>query len=486
MQKNEFVDVIIVGAGLSGIGAAHHLQEKCPTKSYLILEGRDALGGTWELFRYPGIRSDSDMHTLGYEFKPWREAKAIADGPAILRYINETAVESGIDQHIRYGQRVTEATWSSADIRWTLTIQQTASGESTQISCNFLLMCAGYYSYEAGYTPQFAGRERFSGEIIHPQHWPEELDYSDKRIVVIGSGATAMTLVPELAQQAQHVTLLQRSPTYVAPMPDVDRVANVLRRLLPEKIAYAITRWKNVTIQQYIYRQSRKNPDKVREQMIKLVRKELDADYDIETHFMPSYDPWDQRVCLVPNGDLFAAMRAGKVTVVTDHIDTFTEMGIRLQSGEELSADIIITATGLELLPLGGVTFTIDGQPLDFAERFIYKGCMYSDVPNLASIFGYVNASWTLRADLIATYICRVLNEMDAKGERQVTPCLRPQDRGMTGRPVIDDFSSNYIKRKVHLLPMQGKPPWTNPQDYSYEKKVFRDGEIEDGVLMFG
>ncbi len=485
-MQSEYFDVVIVGAGLSGIGAACRLKRDCPGKRFVILEARDAMGGTWDLFRYPGIRSDSDMHTLGYDFKPWRESKAIADGPAILNYIHETAAEHDIDRYIRYGQRIIRATWLSEDSCWTLEGRHGKSDRRFAIRCNMLLMCSGYYRYDRGHTPEFKGRERFGGEIVHPQHWPQDLDYRDKKVVMIGSGATAVTLLPEIAKQASHVTMLQRSPTYVVSWPDVDWIANFLRRILPAKLAYAITRWKNITMQQWTYRRSRVAPEKVKKQLLKWVQKELGPDYDVEKHFTPRYNPWDQRLCLVPNSDLFQAIRAGMASVVTDKIDTFTETGIRLQSGEELEADIIVTATGLELQVLGGVQFTVDGTPVDFSKTYSYKGIMFSDVPNLVSTFGYINASWTLRADLTADYFCRLVNHMDAGGYRQCTPRLRAEDEAMESRPWLTAFSSGYVQRALHLMPMQGDhEPWINPQNYRADRKMFREGEIADGALVF-
>ncbi|MGB5625621.1 MAG: NAD(P)/FAD-dependent oxidoreductase [Woeseiaceae bacterium] len=483
---NEHFDVVIVGAGLSGIGAACHLQRGCPGKRYVILEGRDAMGGTWDLFRYPGIRSDSDMHTLGYNFKPWRESKAIADGPSILNYVHETAAEHDIDRHIRYKHRIVKAVWSSEDASWTLEAWRSDTNQSVLIRCNMILMCSGYYRYEQGYTPEFKGRERFGGDIVHPQQWPEELDYRDKNVVVIGSGATAVTLIPEIAKQARHVTMLQRSPTYVVSWPDRDWIANSLRKVLPAKMAYAITRWKNITLQQWTYRRSRTSPDKVKQQLLKWVRKELGKDYDVEKHFTPYYNPWDQRLCLVPNSDFFIAIRSGKASVVTDQIDTITESGIRLQSEEEVEADIIVTATGLDLLVLGGVQFVVDDEPVDFARTVSYNGLMYSGVPNLVSTFGYINASWTLRADLTAEYFCRLLNFMEAGGYRQCTPRLRSEDSAMQMQSWITGFSPGYIQRALDRLPKQGdREPWINPQSYGADKKMFREGAIDDGVLEF-
>lgn len=482
----EYFDVVIVGAGLSGIGAAYHLQTKCPQKSYIILEGRDSIGGTWDLFRYPGIRSDSDMHTLGYNFKPWREAKAIADGPSILRYVKETAAENGIDAHIRYKHCVKRASWSTLDAKWTIDVERKDTGEMVQIVCNFILSCAGYYSYEQGYTPEFAGRDRFHGKIVHPQEWPEDLDYRGKKVVVIGSGATAVTLVPELAKDAQHVVMLQRSPTYMVSRPDKDRIANFLRQILPERKAYAITRWKNVAFQQFVYRRTRTRPEKMKQLFLKMLSKQLPPDYDIATHFTPRYNPWDQRLCLVPNADLFQSIKTGKTSVVTDEIETFTENGIRLKSGNELAADIVVTATGLNLVVLGGLGLVVDGKPVRLPETYSYKGMMYSDVPNLVSTFGYINASWTLRADLTAEYVCRLLNHMDERRVRQCTPRLRPEERNMPSRDWIDAFSPGYMRRVMYLFPKQGdREPWINPQNYRVDKKMIRDGAIEDGVLVF-
>jgi len=485
-EKIDYIDVVIIGAGLSGIGAAHHLQEHCPGKRYVILEGRVAMGGTWDLFRFPGIRSDSDMHTLGYEFKPWLAAKAIADGASILQYIRETATEGGIEQHIRYQHLVRKADWSEADANWTIEIERTDTGQNTRIRCGFILMCGGYYSYEAGYTPEFKGRERFRGDIVHPQEWPEELDYKNKKVVVIGSGATAVTLIPEIARDAAHVVMLQRSPTYMVSMPDTDTVNSLLRKFLPEKLAYAITRWKNIRFQHMVYNRSRANPEMVKRKLLEQVRTEMGPDYDIETHFTPRYDPWVQRLCLVPNSDFFKSVRSGDASIVTDRIDTFTEKGILLESGEELEADIIVTATGLNLMALGGAEFSVDGQAVDISKTVSYLGMMFSDLPNLISTFGYINASWTLRADLTAHFACRVINHMDRSDYRQCTPRLREEDKDMAVQDWLTDFSSGYIKRGVHLLPRQGdKAPWLNTQNYMADRKSLPKREIDDGILRF-
>jgi len=482
----EHFDVLVVGAGISGIGAGYHLQTLCPDRSFVILEGRDDLGGTWDLFRYPGVRSDSDMHTLGYSFKPWMAAKSIADGPSILQYLRDTVQEFGLDRHIRYGHRVMRAEWSSGPSHWTVTGQRTDTGAEVTFTAGYLFMCSGYYSYKGGYTPEFAGLDTFRGRIVHPQAWPDDLDYAGKKVVVIGSGATAMTLIPAMADTAGHVTMLQRSPTYVVAAPDKDVVANALRKVLPEKVAYSLTRRKNVAFQQMIYRRTRTQPAKVKATLLSRVRKELGPDYDVATHFTPSYAPWDQRLCLVPNGDLFAAIRSGKASVVTDQIDTFTENGIRLQSGAELEADIIVTATGLQLVTLGEMEFVVDGEPVDFSTTWTYKGFAYSGVPNLASSFGYVNASWTLRADLTCEYVCRLLNLMAGTGATQCTPTLRPSDRTMPERPWIDGFSAGYMQREMHRFPKQGdREPWLNPQDYGRDKQLFRKSAVDDGVMQF-
>lgn len=480
----EHFDVVIVGAGLSGIGAACHLRDCSPNRSFTILESREALGGTWDLFRYPGIRSDSDMHTLGYRFKPWQAKKSIAEGPAILDYIHETADEYDLRKSIRYGHAVRSASWSSEEELWLVEIEGVPGAA---ISCNFIFMCAGYYDYDSGHTPAFEDAERFRGEVVHPQFWPEDLDYRGRRVAVIGSGATAMTLVPAMAKEAASVTMVQRSPTYVVSRSDEDRIANFLRRFLPERLAYAITRFKNIQLQNFVYRKTRTQPERVKQRIIDEVRKALGPDYDVGSHFTPRYNPWDQRLCLIPNGDLFEAINRGDVSIVTDEIQKFTESGIRLQSGQHVEADIIVSATGLNLEMLGGVKFDIDDEPIDFSETWTYKGMMFSDIPNLVQTFGYINASWTLRADLNSEYVCRLLNRMDELGVRQCTPRLREQDRGMTARPWIDEFTPGYMKRKMHLFPKQGdREPWRNTQNYRLDKKMIRKADLDDGALTFG
>jgi monooxygenase len=477
----EHFDVIVVGAGLSGIGAAYQLQRECPDKSYAILEAREAIGGTWDLFRYPGIRSDSDMFTLGYRWKPWRERKAIADGASILRYVRETARENGIDEKIRFRHRVKRASWSSERALWTLEVERGPSQDVVCFTCRFLYVCPGYYAYDAGYTPHFEGMAEFAGKIVHPQQWSDDIEHAGKRVVVIGSGATAMTLVPELSKQAKHVVMLQRSPTYVVSAPASDPLANLLRRLLPQTLAYAITRWKNILLGLLFFELVRLAPKLANRQVVRMVEKQLGPGHDVEQHFTPKYNVWDQRVCLVPDGDLFLAMRAGRVSVVTDLVETFTRTGIRLQSGRELEADLVVTATGLELLFLGGMQLTVDGRAVEPGQTMNYKGCMFSDVPNLAYTFGYTNASWTLKADLIAEYICRLLRHMDAVGATHCTP--RRTDSAVEERPWID-FTSGYVQRSLARFPKQGsKRPFRLYQNYGLDLLVLRFGAVDDGTL---
>jgi cation diffusion facilitator CzcD-associated flavoprotein CzcO len=477
----EHFDVLIVGAGLSCIGAAYHLQSRLPKKTYAILEGRQAIGGTWDLFRYPGIRSDSDMYTLGYSFKPWPGAKAIADGPSIRSYVRETAAENGIDKHIRFGHRCVAASWSGKDACWTVTVE--IKGGRIQLTCSFLMMCTGYYRYEAGYAPEFKGRERFKGKIIHPQFWPEDLDYSGKNVVVIGSGATAVTIVPEMAKTAKHVTMLQRSPTYCVSRPSQDKIATFFRKILPAKWAYGITRWKNVSLQMYFYGRARKKPQATRELLTRMVQKELGPDYDVATHFNPRYNPWDQRMCLVPDGDLFNEIKGGHASVVTDTIEAFTATGIRLNSGNELPADIIVTATGLDLVFLGGTEVSVDGKRVNLPEKLTYKGMMYQGVPNLVSIFGYTNASWTLKCDLTCEYACRIMARMDRLGVKQVTPTVTHANVKQV--PWLD-FSSGYVQRSLAHFPKQGaEKPWRLNQNYVLDVLALRFGKLDDPELVF-
>jgi len=477
----EHFDVVVVGAGISGIGAGCHLQTHCPDRTYVILEGRAHIGGTWDLFRYPGVRSDSDMYTLGYSFKPWTGAKAIADGPSILNYLQETATENGIHKHIRFGHHVDAAAWDSNTARWT--VEATRNGEFVRLTCNFLFMCAGYYDYAEGYTPDFKGTERFKGKIVHPQFWPQDLEYAGKRVIVIGSGATAVTLVPAMAKTASHVLMLQRSPTYVISWPAEDRFANGLRRWLPLRLAYGIARWRNVLLQQWVFKLARTRPHGVKKKLLDLVREHLGPDYDVGTHFTPTYNPWEQRLCLVPDADLFVAIRSGTASVVTDHIETFTENGILLKSGKTLEADVIVTATGLNLKFVGGLETTVDGRAIDYSKTFGYKGMMYSGVPNLATSFGYTNASWTLKADLICEYVCRLLNHMKATGTAIATPTL--DDPELLPEPWID-FSSGYFRRSLHKFPKQGsKLPWKLHQNYAKDILLFRYGAIDDGTMVF-
>jgi monooxygenase len=477
---DEHVDVLIVGAGLSGIGAACHLQRRCPDRRFAILEARRASGGTWDLFRYPGVRSDSDMFTLGYRFRPWRGTRAIASGEAILQYLRDTAREHAIDRHIRYGQRVTRAAWSSAEARWTVAIEPDDGAAPRVMSCSLLYLCSGYYRYDRGYAPAFAGSERFGGRLVHPQFWPEALQWQDRRVVVIGSGATAMTLVPALAERAAHVTLLQRSPTWVVARPSEDPLARRLRRL--PRLAHALVRWKQVLLGQWVFRLCRTRPAKMRALLLAGVKMQLGDDAAVRAHFTPRYNPWEQRLCLLPDGDLFAAVRAGKVELVTDAIDTFTERGIRLASGRELLADIVVSATGLELQVGGGIEFTVDGRRIDAAQTVQYKGLMQSGVPNLVSTFGYTNASWTLKADLTAEWTCRLLNHMRRRG---YASCV-PEWSGALPSESWVDFSSGYLQRSLALFPKQGPAaPWRLSQSYLKDIVRLRFGRLEDGALRF-
>lgn len=481
MMKEHF-DVIVVGAGISGIGAGYHLQTKCPDRSFVILEGRGNLGGTWDLFRYPGVRSDSDMYTLGYSFKPWTDDKSIADAPAILQYLNNTADEHRIREKIRFGHNVRTASWSSTDAKWTVHAE-TGEGSIAAFTCSFLFLCSGYYDYEEGYMPGFDGVEHFRGRVVHPQRWTSDIDYAGKRVIVVGSGATAVTLVPALAGKAAHVTMLQRSPSYVAMRPSKDRFGVRARRLLPSGLAYRLTRWKNILEGMYVYGISRQAPMRVRQILIDKVRKALGPDYDVDTHFSPDYKPWDQRLCLVPNGDLFSAIRDGDASVVTEQIDRFTENGLRLNSGKELEADIVVMATGLKLKMMGGISLSVDGRRVNPADTVCYKGMMYSGIPNLASCFGYTNASWTLKCELTCEYICRLLNHMQKTGFQRIVPVLGQNDNH---REPFLDLDAGYVKRGSHLLPKQGaRIPWKLHQNYALDIMMLRYGRLEDGVLSF-
>ena len=479
----EHVDVLIVGAGLSGIGAACQFSERCPQKSLAILEARDAIGGTWDLFRYPGIRSDSDMFTLGYRFRPWEEAEAIADGPAIRSYIRDTARDYGVESKIRFNHRALRAGFSSETGRWLVEVEHTGTGETVPISSDFIYACTGYYRYDEGFTPQFEGRERFEGEIVHPQHWPEDLDYDGKRVVVIGSGATAVTLVPAMADRAAHVTMLQRSPSYVVTLPGKDPIARLLGRILSPRLLYPIVRWKNVLMTQAFFQLSRRRPRWVKAMVRKGVSRRLPPGYETDPHFRPKYDPWDQRVCLVPDGDLFESIHRGDASIVTDEIKTFTEKGIELASGDELEADIIITATGLNMLLLGGMELSVDGARVDPAESVTYKGMMLSGVPNMAMALGYTNASWTLKCDLCTEYACRLINHMDANGHR----IARPREPGPSvEREPIIDLKSGYVLRSIESLPKQGsRTPWRLHQNYPLDIRMLRRGPVADEGIAF-
>ncbi|WP_043765139.1 flavin-containing monooxygenase [Algiphilus aromaticivorans] len=481
-MTHEELDVLIVGAGLSGIGAGYHLQQRCPDKSWAILEARDAIGGTWDLFRYPGIRSDSDMFTLGYAFRPWQDGKTIADGESIRQYVRDTAERYGITQKIRFNHRVLSASWDSESARWT--VETESNGETKQIRCRFFYLCSGYYDYDEGYTPHFEGRDDFAGDIIHPQHWPEDLDYSGKRVVVIGSGATAVTLVPSMAEKAGHVTMLQRSPSYVLSLPDEDHTAETLSRFIPRKAAFGAARWKHVMLSMAFFQFCRRFPERARKMLRKQVAAQLPEHIDVDTHFRPSYNPWDQRLCFVPNGDLFKALRAGTASIATDHIERFVPEGIRLQSGETLEADIIVTATGLKMLAMGGIEFSVDGEAVQLPEQLSYKGMMISELPNMAIALGYTNASWTLKADLTSMYVCRLLQHMDKHGYDYCMP--RNQDPTLEEEPIID-LAAGYVLRALDQFPKQGsRAPWKLYQNYVLDLLTLRWGRVRDEAMHFG
>jgi monooxygenase len=479
----EHLDVLIVGAGISGVGAGCRLQEHCPDKTFAIVEARGSIGGTWDLFRFPGIRSDSDMFTLCYPFRPWSGAQAIVDGPSILAYVRDTAREYGIDQRIRFHHRVVTAAWSSADARWHVELERTDTGETVELTCGFLFTCTGYYRYDEGYTPAFEGIERFGGEIVHPQFWTEDIDHAGKRVVVIGSGATAVTMIPALAERAEHVTMLQRSPSYVLSLPAVDPVAGLLNRILPTRLAYPFVRWKNVRMALAIYGFSRRRPTAMKRLIRRLLERQLPPGYDIDTHFTPRYKPWDQRMCIVPDNDLFGAITAGRVSVVTDRIKTFTSTGLALESGAELEADLVVTATGLKMVPFGGIHLSVDGSDVELSQALAYRGMQLSGVPNMAFAFGYTNQSWTLGADLTSERVCKLLNHMDRYGYTVCTP--RNRDPAITGVPFAD-LTSGYIMRAISAFPRQGsQDPWRREQHYVRNVRSMRRAPTDDPALEY-
>lgn len=484
-QAETTVDVLIVGAGLSGIGAAAHLTMQCPDKSYAILEQRADIGGTWDLYRYPGIRFDTDVYTMGYRFKPWRNKKNLAEGADVRAYIRETADEYGIAAKIRFGHRVISADWSSADGCWTVMVKRDSDDDTVTFKANFLYLAAGYYDYDAGYRPEFPGEKDFAGQIVHPQHWPEGLDYSGKTVVVIGSGATAITLVPAMAETAKKVVMLQRTPTYLYPVPQTSPLDTWLRKFMPASAAHAITRRWNIRVQRFAFKMSRRNPDRMKQRLLKWTRERLPADYPtFEKDFVPPYKPWEQRACAVPEDDFYKAIASGKVEIATDYIDHLTPKGIMLKSGRELEADIIVTATGFKLVTLGKMAMRVDGKPTRMSEHYYYKGAMFSDIPNMVSIFGYVNASWTLKSDIVAEYVCRLLKVMDAKGAKIANPKLGKTD--MPRMPFVGEFSSGYLARAADTLPVNGdRHPWRVLQHYAAEKKILTKDPVDDGVMVF-
>ena len=478
--KIESVDVLIVGAGISGIGMAVHLRQHCPGKSFAMVERREDIGGTWNLFQYPGIRSDSDMHTLGFKFEPWTEQKSIADGPSIIKYLHRIKDKNDLEKHIHFGHKVLSASWSSEDARWTVTAEK-SDGSQVTMHANFLYMGAGYYDYDTPYDAKIEGLQNFKGDVVHPQFWPKDMDYTDKKVVIIGSGATAVTIVPVMAEKAAHVTMLQRTPTWYASSPAKDWIANSLRKIMPDSWAYGITRWKNVKMQDLTFRMARDKPEKVIKKLEKPMKKELGDKYNKED-YTPPYGPWEQRLCLVPDGDMFKAIAAGTADLKTGHIETVTESGITLKSGETLDADIIVTATGLKMAVAGKVAFEVDGKPVNWSDHYYYKGCMFSNIPNMSIVFGYLNASWTLKADIVSEYTCRLLNHMDATATRIVNPVLGQE----LEQEELFDFSSGYIKRSIHELPRNStQMPWKLNQDYLFDRDILLNDPVDDSVIQF-
>ena len=482
-MNEEHIDVLIVGAGISGIGAGYYLKNKCPSKSFKILESRNNLGGTWDLFKYPGIRSDSDMTTMGYRFKPWTGKNLVAGGGAILDYLNDVVDENGFRDKIQYDSHVTKAWWKSDESKWYVTYQDSTHGNESVITCNFLYFCVGYYDYENGHEPDFEGQSDFNGDIIHPQHWPENLNYKDKNVVVIGSGATAVTLIPSMADETKHITMLQRSPTYYMVRPNIDPIGAFFRRFMGKTVSYFVMRWKNIQLQSWFFKRERKDPKLIKEFLIGVVKEKLNPGYNVDKHFTPSYNPWEQRLCLVPDGDLFNAINEGKASVVTDHVDSFTSNGIKLKSGNELPADIIVTATGLKLMICSNIEIKVDDETIDISDTMTFKGMMVSNVPNVVWTFGYTNASWTLRADLTAEYTCKILNYMDKHDYKVATPSPN-SEIGEDGTWL--DFNSGYVTRSAHLFPRNGdRDPWRNTQNYIKDVVDLRYGNVKDEELIF-